>query len=113
MINLTTSEKEIIQRKRDLINNAMLFHHRSITPIIKSIINRGLIKLVKENKIEFITSMYIDYVENLVDFYSGNLKDYKSKYNIYYNCFHFNDSKHFRISPFQQYFAFDLQCFSF
>ena len=95
MINLTTSEKEIIQRKRDLINNAMLFHHRSITPVIKSIINRGLIKLAKENRIEFITSMYIDYVENLVDFYSGNLKDYKSKYNIYYNCFHFNDSKHF------------------
>ena len=90
MTKLTEEEKELINRKKVIIDNALLFHHRSLTPTIKLIINRGLIKLVKDNKIEFITSMYIDYVESLIDFY-----EYKGKYSLYYNCFHFTDEKHF------------------
>lgn len=95
MVDLTTNEKEIINRKKEIIAKSLLLHHHSITPFIKLIINNGLTKLVKENKIEFITTMYIDYVENLIDYYSNYSKQYKSKYNLYYNCFHFNSDEDF------------------
>ncbi len=90
---LTKEEKEIYEQKKELVYKRIPLS-RKLSPVIHSIINKGLIELVKNKNYYFINDMYIDYIEFLVA--SDNFKNYTKAFNtnrIYYHSFNLEDEE--------------------
>ena len=96
MEKLTEIEQRIFERKRNLIRNRIkVLHH--LSPIVGLIIDDGLSKIIKSNNYDFISTMYVDFIEDKVNFhknFSGDEK-FETKYSIYYKFFHFKDEEDF------------------
>ena len=104
MVKLTEIEKKIYNNKRKLIYKRMPLN-RKLSPTIHLIVDTGLISLIKNNSYEFISDMYIDYLERMVrleDFREDNTNLYK----VYYYGFHFKDKEALFLNKNGRYNAF-------
>ncbi len=92
MDKLTKEEKEIYKRKRELIYNR-ISDYRNVTPLIKLSIDKGLMKLIKNKRAEFISEMYVDYIENIIKNSPRiNEKKHIPVFEYYYKFFHYDYS---------------------
>lgn len=90
MVKLTEEERKIYDRKRSLIYNRMP-KARRLSPIIRLTVDKNLVRLIKRNRVEFISEMYIDYIENLIEVLPSVKQNEKvSPFEIYYKHFYFD-----------------------
>ncbi len=80
-IELSQDEKNRFETKFNIIHDRIPFL-RNMSFDINKIINTGLINLVKDKRENFINQIYMDFVENLVINFGGQLiRDRKHSYN--------------------------------
>ena len=105
MVKLTEEEKSIYERKRNLIYRRLPLIRKVSLPI-RMYIDSGLMTLVKNKSAEFISEMYIDFVEREITLNEdyGYDEPY-SKLQIYRNNFIFKNEEMFseRMSEFCSY----------
>ena len=98
MEKLTQQEQEIFYRKRNILYNRLAsINHRNMT-VIQSIIDKGLINLIKNNHYEFVNGTYIDYIENEVRDLIEHSETCAIRRKLYRKFFDYTDEESFQQS---------------